>query len=87
MASRPTIIILSFLAGAAIFALAPGLSTTVQRAIGIGQQNKTANSAKQATPEPAAGALPIRLRAGIAMRLTNPDKHDVVPYLNIGSSF
>src|SRR6266496_2101112 len=59
MASRSTIIILSFLAGAAIFALAPGLSTTVQRAIGIGQQNKTANSAKQATPEPTAGTLPM----------------------------
>jgi cobalt-zinc-cadmium efflux system membrane fusion protein len=57
MASRSTIIVFSFLAGAAIFALAPGLSTTVQRAIGIGQQNKTANSAKQATSEPVAGAL------------------------------
>src|SRR4051812_29043192 len=59
MASRTISIILSFVAGAAIFAFAPGLSTTVQRAIGIGQQNKTVNSAKQATPEPAAGALPM----------------------------
>ena len=59
MASRSTIIILSFLAGAAIFAFAPGLSTTVQRTIGMGQQNKTANSAKQITSEPAAGLLPM----------------------------
>lgn len=59
MASRSTINVFSFLAGAAIFALAPGLSTTVQRAIGIGQQHKTANSAMQATPEPVAGALPM----------------------------
>jgi hypothetical protein len=30
MPNRPTIIILAFVAGAALFSLAPGLSTTVQ---------------------------------------------------------
>src|SRR3954447_14756825 len=62
MASRSTIIIVSFLAGATLFALlfafVPGLSTSVQRVIGTGQQNKTANSAKQATSEPD-GVLPM----------------------------
>lgn len=59
MANHSTIIVLAFLAGAAIFALAPGLSTTVQRAVGIGAQTKTAISSKPAVPEPMSGLLPM----------------------------
>ena len=59
MASRSTIIILSFATGAAIFALAPGLSTTVQRAVGIGTTTKIATAAKPAASEPASGSLPM----------------------------
>lgn len=59
MASRSTTIVLAFAAGAAIFALAPGLSTTVQRAVGIGLQNKTAAPSKPAAPEPVSGLLPM----------------------------
>ena len=59
MASRSTIIVLSFVAGAAIFAFAPGLSTTVQRAVGIGQQNKTTTPSKPTAPEPVPGLLPM----------------------------
>src|SRR5258705_9675235 len=57
MASRSTIIVLSFLAGAAIFALAPGLSTSVQRVVGMGQQSKT--SSKTTAPELVPGLLPM----------------------------
>jgi cobalt-zinc-cadmium efflux system membrane fusion protein len=59
MASRSIIIVLSFAAGAAIFALAPGLSTTVQRAVGIGTPTRTATAAKPAGSEPASGSLPM----------------------------
>jgi cobalt-zinc-cadmium efflux system membrane fusion protein len=59
MASRSTIIVLSFAAGAAIFAFAPGLSTTVQRAVGIGAPTKTAAAAKPAASESPPGALPM----------------------------
>ena len=59
MASRSTIIIVAFVAGAAIFALAPGLSTTVQRAVGIGAQTKTGTSSKPSVPELVSGLLPM----------------------------
>ena len=59
MASRSTIIVVAFLAGAAIFALAPGLSTTVQRAVGIGTETKAKAPSKAATAEPVSGSLPI----------------------------
>jgi len=59
MASRSTIIVVAFMAGAAIFALAPGLSTAVQRAVGIGAPAKTAVPSKPAAPEPAATLLPM----------------------------
>ena len=59
MPNRSTIIVISFLAGAAIFALAPGLSTTVQRAVGIGTPTKTAVSSKPAAPEAGPGLLPM----------------------------
>jgi len=59
MASRSTIIVVAFMAGAAIFALAPGLSTAVQRAVGIGAPAKTAAPSKPAAPEPAAARLPM----------------------------
>src|SRR5712675_1847514 len=58
MANRSTTIVVAFVAGAAIFALAPGLSTTVQRAIGIGPQNKTTASSKPGPPE-ISGLLPM----------------------------
>jgi cobalt-zinc-cadmium efflux system membrane fusion protein len=59
MANRSTIIVLAFAAGAAIFALAPGLSTTVQRAVGIGAPSKPATSSKVAAAEPVSGSLPM----------------------------
>jgi len=59
MAGRSTIIVLAFVAGAAIFALAPGLSTAVQRAVGIGAPAKTAAPSKSAAPEPVAALLPM----------------------------
>ena len=59
MANRSTIIILSFAAGAAIFAFAPGLLTTVQRAVGIGAPAKPAIASKKASTEPVTGLLPM----------------------------
>jgi cobalt-zinc-cadmium efflux system membrane fusion protein len=59
MANRPTIIVIAFVAGAAIFALAPGLSTSVQRMVGIGSQTKPAITAKPAAPEPSGRLLPM----------------------------
>mgnify|MGYP000990245597 CR=1 FL=1 len=59
MMSRSTIVVLAFLAGAAIFALAPGLSTTVQRAVGMGPQTKVAISSRLSAPEPISGLLPM----------------------------
>ena len=47
--SRSTIVVLAFAAGAAIFAL--GLSTTLQRAIGMGPPAKTAILPKPSAPE------------------------------------
>jgi cobalt-zinc-cadmium efflux system membrane fusion protein len=58
MAGRSPIIIIAFAAGAAIFALAPGLSTSVQRATGIGPQDK-ANIAKSAATEVSSDVLPM----------------------------
>jgi cobalt-zinc-cadmium efflux system membrane fusion protein len=40
MASRPFIVFVAFAAGAVIVALTPGLSTTLQRAVGIGAHEK-----------------------------------------------
>ncbi|MGR4928159.1 efflux RND transporter periplasmic adaptor subunit [Bradyrhizobium sp. CAR08] len=57
MANKPTIIVIAFLAGAAIFALAPGLSTGVQRTLGIGSQTRPAVAAKPTAPEPSARSL------------------------------
>jgi membrane fusion protein, heavy metal efflux system len=57
MMRRSTIVALAFAAGAAIFALAPGVSTTVQRAVGIGPQSKIAISPKPSAPEPISGHL------------------------------
>jgi membrane fusion protein, heavy metal efflux system len=59
MANRPTIIVIAFMAGAAIFALAPGLSTSVQRMVGIGSQTKPAITTKPAAPEPSVRLLPM----------------------------
>lgn len=59
MMSRSTIVVLAFLAGAAIFAFAPGLSTTVQRAVGMGPQTKVAISSRLSAPEPISGLLPM----------------------------
>ena len=95
MMSRSTIVVLAFAAGAAIFALAPGLSTTVQRAVGMGPQTKIALSPKPSAPEPISGLLPmsdeqIKLAqidlvevgpAAIARRLVVPGS--VVPDANL----
>jgi cobalt-zinc-cadmium efflux system membrane fusion protein len=59
MANRSTIIVVAFVAGAAIFALAPGLSTTVQRAVGIAAPAKSTASSKPTTSQPASGLLPM----------------------------
>ena len=56
MASRSTIIVFAFLAGAAVFALAPGLSTAVQRSVGIGTETK-AKASKPPTPDSAPARL------------------------------
>lgn len=58
MASR-SIVVLAFVAGAAIFALAPGLSTTVQRVVGMATPTKAAISSKPAAPEAVSGLLPM----------------------------
>lgn len=59
MANRSTIIVVAFVAGAAIFALAPGLSNTIQRAVGIGAPARTTAASKPTTPEPLTGLLPM----------------------------
>jgi membrane fusion protein, heavy metal efflux system len=59
MANRPTIIIVAFMAGAAIFAFAPGLSNTVQRLVGIGSQTKPAVTTKPPAAEPSVRLLPM----------------------------
>jgi cobalt-zinc-cadmium efflux system membrane fusion protein len=55
MPNRPTIIIFAFVAGAAVFALAPGLSTTVQRVVGLRPSAPPANTARPSAPEPVSG--------------------------------
>ena len=59
MARRSTVVVVAFVAGATIFAFAPGLSTTVQRAVGMGPQNKTVASSKASAAEPLSGVLPM----------------------------
>lgn len=59
MMSRSTIGVLAFAAGAAIFALAPGLLTTVQRAVGMGPQTEIAISSRPLAPEPISDHLPM----------------------------
>src|SRR5215218_2200173 len=59
MPSRSIVIVLAFAAGAATFALAPGLSTAVQRAVGIGAQTKATDSSKLPGPEVVSGLLPM----------------------------
>ncbi|MCK1732153.1 efflux RND transporter periplasmic adaptor subunit, partial [Bradyrhizobium sp. 142] len=58
MASRLIIVVLAFASGAAIFALTPGLSTTVQRIVGFSSQNKSIVSTKSAAPD-VPGLLPM----------------------------
>jgi cobalt-zinc-cadmium efflux system membrane fusion protein len=76
MMSRSTIVVLAFAAGAAIFALAPGLSTTVQRAVGMGPQTKIALSPKPSAPEPISGLLPM---SDEQIKLAQIDLVDVGP--------
>ncbi len=60
MPSHPLILIFAFAAGAAIVAFTPGLSTTMQRAIGIGAQTKPGPSqAKSDSPEPKPTLIPM----------------------------
>ncbi|MCR6736728.1 MAG: efflux RND transporter periplasmic adaptor subunit [Afipia sp.] len=44
MAGRPLVVFIAFAAGAAIVAFTPGVSTTLQRAVGIGSDKKVAQS-------------------------------------------
>lgn len=76
MMSRSTIVVLAFAAGAGIFALAPGLSTTVQRAVGMGPQTKIALSPKPSAPEPISGLLPM---SDEQIKLAQIDLVDVGP--------
>jgi len=76
MMSRSTIVVLAFAAGAAIFALAPGLSTTVQQAVGMGPQTKIALSPKPSAPEPISGLLPM---SDEQIKLAQIDLVDVGP--------
>ena len=57
MASRSTIVVFAFAAGAAIVALTPGLSTTLQRAVGIGTQTKISGSPPKADVPETGSAL------------------------------
>jgi len=58
MAGRSPIIACAFVAGAAIVAFTPGLSTTLQRAVGIGKQTTTAASpVKTEAPETASALI------------------------------
>ena len=60
MAGRYSIVVLAFAAGAAIVALMPGLSTTLQRVVGIGAQTKiAANSPKPNAPEVSPSMVPM----------------------------
>jgi membrane fusion protein, heavy metal efflux system len=60
MAARPTIVVFAFMAGAAIVAFTPGLSTTVQRAVGFGKPTTTAASpVKTDAPETGPGLIPM----------------------------
>ena len=86
MANRPTIVVIAFVTGAALFALAPGLSTSVQRMVGIGSQTRPAITAKPAAPEPSVRIIPMNEeRIGLAqieLRSVGPAtiaKHLAVP--------
>ena len=60
MAGRPTMIVFAFAAGASIVAFAPGPSTTLQRAIGIGKQTSPAASPlKKDAPETGPALIPM----------------------------
>jgi membrane fusion protein, heavy metal efflux system len=60
MASRPFIVFVAFAAGAAIVALTPGLSTTLQRAVGIGGEKRIAQSpARSEPPETKTSLIPM----------------------------
>ena len=54
-----TIIIIAFMAGAAIFALAPGLSSNVQRMAGISRQTEHTNAVKPTAPVMPGTVLPM----------------------------
>lgn len=76
MMSRSTIVVLAFAAGAASFALASGLSTTVERAVGMGPKTNTAISRKPSAPEPIPGLLPM---SDERIKLAQIDLVDVAP--------
>jgi membrane fusion protein, heavy metal efflux system len=60
MVIRSPVIACAFVAGAAIVAFTPGLSTTLQRAVGIGKQAATAASpVKTDVPEPGSALIPM----------------------------
>jgi cobalt-zinc-cadmium efflux system membrane fusion protein len=58
MVIRSPVIVCAFVAGAAIVAFTPGLSTTLQRAVGIGKQTATAASPiKTDAPDPGSALI------------------------------
>jgi cobalt-zinc-cadmium efflux system membrane fusion protein len=60
MVIRSPVIVCAFVAGAAIVAFTPGLSTTLQRAVGIGKQTATAASPiKTDAPDPGSALIPM----------------------------
>lgn len=60
MAIRPFTILIGFVAGAAVVAFAPGLSTILQRAVGIGADKTiTQSSAKPESPETRTPIIPM----------------------------
>jgi cobalt-zinc-cadmium efflux system membrane fusion protein len=60
MTGRPTIIVFAFALGAAIVAFTPGVSTTLQRAVGISAQTKPGpNQTKPDTPDSIPTLIPM----------------------------
>lgn len=77
MAGRPLFILIAFAAGAAIAALTLGLSTTLQRAIGIGaERTVTQNQPSAERPEAKATLIPMNdeqiKRAQISLAVVGP---------------
>src|SRR5258706_15658042 len=59
MASRPFIVLVAFAAGAAIVGLTPGLSTTLQRSVGIAHEKIPQSPTKSASSETKTSLIPM----------------------------